>query len=174
MNVRLDSYTERSGLLDDSDPRQRDRLVGLTLAVTQTAARHGFTVRIGQQGPGQLWPERWLDEKLSREMRLVEQLLESEQEGSGTLAYRYASALTHAQPHGLGMAEIDLLGPLVDGVGEGHLAIGIDRLANYLAPAVYGVHVACRRVREHTGTSVETWDRAVLPALATLGRLMPG
>jgi hypothetical protein len=70
------------------------------------------------------------------------------------------------------MAHIGLLGPLVDGVGEGQLPMAIDRLANYLAPAVYGAHLACERACMHIGVPVETWDRAVRPALTTFRQLM--
>lgn len=169
LNLQLDSYRERSGLLEDTTGPEHARLVMLKLAITQTAPHHGFEVHRDTRGPKGLWPKTWLGEAKKAppgEMQLVEQLLHVEGEkGIGTRAYRYASAIAHAQPHGLGMVETAVLSAPVDGVSHGRIGINIGQLANYTAPAIFGVHLACQRLRDHAALSVRTWDRAVQPAL---------
>jgi hypothetical protein len=168
MNLQLDSYRERSGLLEDSTGPQHARLVMLNLAITQTAPHHGFEVHRDKRGPKGLWPKTWLgdDKPPPSEMQLVEQLLHVEGEkGIGTRAYRYASAVAHAQPHGLGMVQTAVLSAPVDGVSHGRIGITLGQLANYTAPAIFGIHLACQRARDHAGLPVQAWDRAVQPAL---------
>ena len=173
MNVQLQSYRERSGLLDDGPSEDRDRLARLTLQIVQTAPKHGFVMGKGRPGRSRLWPERWLDERIPSEMQMVEQLLRAEGEaGIGNLAYRSASAIVHAQPHGVGMLTIEASGPSVNGVSPGRIGISIATLTRYLAAAVFGVHLAGRRAVNHAGQSIADWDRAVQPALQTWAELM--
>jgi len=173
MNVRLHSYRERSGLLEHEDVRDRERLGRLLLDIIQTAPRHGFEVKQGKAGPGGLWPLRWLDEPLPKEMQLVERLFHGlGEQRTGTLAYRYGSAVVHAQPHGLGMLEARVESAAVDGVVSGRVGITSQQLARYLVGPLFGVHLACQRFVEHVGGRVRTWDRAVQPALRTWAALM--
>ncbi|GHE07015.1 hypothetical protein [Klenkia taihuensis] len=173
MNVQLASYQERDNLLGPAQSQARDKLVSQVLAITQTAARHGFTVMTDRPRYGQLAPLRFLDAKLPHEMKMVHEMLaDDESDELGRTVYRVASAVVHAQPHTLGLLNFQRNGRPVDGVGAAEMSVSLQALTTYTGGAVLGVYNSAGRALDHAGLATRAWERAALPVLRKWGETM--
>jgi hypothetical protein len=169
MNLRLASFAEMIRMAGDDGPRHPNawNIGSRVYWLLQHGKRLGFTVH--KQGNRQGLEPIWhLDNPVPGDQRLIKALLEDPiiTLDAGPIMHRLTSAVVHARIHGLMLFTVKEQAVLQeDGGWLTPMGIGLDRMAQYSAPVLWGLRACMKRAADFYGWDLTRWDRTTLEAM---------
>ncbi|WP_147463430.1 hypothetical protein [Cellulomonas triticagri] len=173
MNLRLSALVEQQNISAATGNGKDAGVARSLLAIRSSAQQHGYTwkVRRGRPLPNAMLHDRFLDEQMPTQRRLLSELFadsDGTDQGLGKLLQHLTSSVLHGHLHGTAAFILDTEPSSIAEVATAGIGLDASRFAQLYGAVLVGAVSTMARCGQHFGWELGPWMATAHQTMSTL------